>query len=95
MNILNLIKKNKLNLLVFLYIITLLFSSILTIQNGFNINDSLVKMEFSEENLDLSFIDDYDDIFIYSINGRNYFARYKTAEDLEVMEKELKISILL
>ncbi|MHA1981428.1 MAG: CARDB domain-containing protein [Promethearchaeota archaeon] len=97
MNILNQ-KKKKLNLLVFLYIITLLFSSIVTILNGFNVNDSLSTMsyysnsgEFSEENLDLSFKDDFDDIFIYSINGRNYLATYKTAEDLEVMKKGIDI----
>ncbi|MBY9003884.1 MAG: hypothetical protein KGD73_07920, partial [Candidatus Lokiarchaeota archaeon] len=79
MNILNLIKKQrKLNILVFLYIITLVFSSFITVLNGFYANDTLSTMNLNSNS---------DDTFIYSINGKNYLATYNTAEDIEVIQK--------
>ncbi len=95
MNVLNNLKKQKkLNLLVVLCITILLSLSNATILNSFSVNEPLNTMIFysdsektSNENLDLSFMDNFDDVFIYSLNGRNYLATYKSFEDIELMKK--------
>jgi len=69
----------------------LFFSSNGLILNSFNISEAsrTINLYFDSEEIanDLSFINEIDDTFVYSLYGRNYLASYQTVEDIELMKK--------